>query len=195
MTIERLKTVSILIIVLLTVIFALNGCGGGFFSGSMFKTKPSNEGPVPSATNQLWQAARSSNWMVTIAVLGIAAGVFALLNGSKIGIPCIGASGVALFMALAVARFALWMAVFGLIGSVAAVAISVLVKNKALKDIIFGIQKVKETARHDNVDLVFQDKITKCLSGHALTTKKLVKKTKQKADLKLCNRMHKKAKM
>lgn len=184
----------IIIVLLLTIAIMLSGCGSGFFKGSLF-TKPSDSGPVPSAKSQLWQAARNSNWLVTISVLGIAAGVFAFLNGSKIGLPCIGASGVALFMALAVARFALWMAIFGLIGSIAAVVISVLIKNRALKDVILGIQSVRDTFRLEKVDESVQKQITEGLSSQAKATKKIVEKTKSKARLKLCDKLHKQAKM
>ena len=99
---------------------------------------------IPTPVEQLWQAAKQGNWLVAASILGIAGGVFALMNGSKLGVPAVVTSCVSLFMTLAVARFALWMAACGLIGSVLACVTSILLKNKALVEIIKGVQKAKD---------------------------------------------------
>lgn len=135
-------------------------------------------GPVPTPTQQLWKAAKNSNWLVTLSILGIAAGGFAFMNGSKMGLPCIGASCISLFMALAVARFSTWMAVFGLIGSLAAVGISVLIKNRAVKEIVVGVQVVKN--RHKVIRSATNDMLTKQQSK---STQKLVQNVKNKLKL------------
>lgn len=134
-----LLIVLIILWLLCSIGIVLSGCSLLPTSGSSIVT-----GAIPSATQQLWKAAKGSNWLVTMSILGIAAGAFAFFNGSKIGIPCIGASCISLFMALAVARFSTWMAVFGLIGSLASVGISVLVKNRAVKEIVTGVQTMKD---------------------------------------------------
>ena len=132
--------IAYIIIILLLFLFAcLQGC-------SLLPTSGSSITTVPTAAQQLFKAAKNSNWLVTISILGVAAGAFAFLNGSKIGLPCIGASCISLFMALAVARFSTWMAVFGLIGSLASVGISVLVKNRAVKEMIVSTQTIKDYA-------------------------------------------------
>ena len=107
--------------------------------------KPESKSEVaPSPTVQLWRAAKNSNWLVTASILGMAAGVFALTNGAtKLGMASIASASVSLFMSLAVARFALWMAVFGLIGSIAAALFSILARRKALMEIIKGTQELK----------------------------------------------------
>ncbi len=102
-------------------------------------------GVIPTAGEQLWKAAKSSNWLVTLSIVGIAASVFATLNGSKTGIAGIAACSVSLFMALAVARFAWWMALFGMVGSTGLVAASILARKKALVEIIKGVQNVKKS--------------------------------------------------
>ena len=133
---------------------------------------------VPTAAQQLFKAAKNSNWLVTISILGVAAGAFAFLNGSKIGLPCIGASCISLFMALAVARFSMWMAVFGLIGSLASVCISVLVKNRAVKDLIMGGQKIKGQGYTTlGINKILAENQTK-------STQKLVQNVKSKLKLK-----------
>lgn len=140
-----------------------------------------NEEPViteaPTPVTQLWQAAKKSNWLVTISVLGIAGGVFALANGAgKLGTATIASASVSLFMALAVSRFALWMAVFGLIGAVAAVGFSILVRRKALIEIIKGVQKY----RKGPAPIVLQTELGKQSS----TTKAVVGNIKNQLKLK-----------
>ena len=66
------------------------------------------------------------------------------------GLPFIGACGVALFMSLAVIRFATWIAVLGLLGSVAAIVLSIVVKKKALREIIIGVENVKRFKFNSN---------------------------------------------
>jgi MFS family permease len=135
-------------------------------------TKPTTP-IIPTPLEQLWNAAKQSNWLVSLSILGIAAGVFALMNGSKIGIPAAIASCVSLFMTLAVARFATWMAVCGIVGSVLACAASILLKNKAVKELILGVQRVKESNGN-------KDEINKLVTEGVQTksTQKLVQKIK-----------------
>ena len=152
-------------------------------SCSLFPTSDSTITTIPTATQQLWKAAKNSNWLITISILGIAAGAFAFLNGSKIGLPCIGASCISLFMALAVARFSTWMAIFGLIGSLAAVCISVLVKNQAVKEIVTGGQDFKTIDFEPHMDINeifngFQQNV------QSKSTQKLVQNVKSKLKLK-----------
>ena len=173
-----LKFIKWLIIVwfILSLYFLTLGLIGGC---SLFPTSGSTIATVPTATQQLWKAAKNSNWLVTISILGVAAGAFAFLNGSKMGLPCIGASCISLFMALAVARFSTWMAVFGLIGSLAAVGISVLVKNRAVKEIVVGVQKYKDGYSGSDSRSYLTDK----LKEQSKSTKKLVQNVKSKLKL------------
>jgi len=85
-----------------------------------------------------------------------------------------------LFMALATARFALWMAIFGLVGSSAAVLLSVLVKNKALKEVVGNVQDIKGAARDSNDKRNLRENISETLKKQTKSTKKLVKKIKAK---------------
>ena len=125
-------------------------------------------------------AAKGTNWLVALSILGIGAGVFSFVNGSRIGIPVVVACAVSLFMALAVARFAMWMAVFGMVGAVAAVAISVIIKNKALREVVAGVQSIKESAGDTNNKKNLREDISTALSKQADSTKKLIAKIKAK---------------
>ncbi len=161
----------VVIIFTLFLMMLLSGCSLLPTSGGSIIT-----GPVPTPIQQLYKAAKNSNWLVTISILGVAAGAFAFLNGSKMGLPCIGASCISLFMALAVARFSMWMAVFGLIGSLASVCISVLVKNRAVKEIVVGVQEYKSNTVIGTMNSVLAEKQSK-------STQKLVQSVKSKLKL------------
>lgn len=126
--------------ILITILLAIftSGC-------SILQPRPDTITTPPTPSGQLWHTVKKSNWLVTLAIPIIALGAVAMFNGAaKLGMSAIIFGAVNLFMALATARFALWMGVFGLIGSGLAVAASILSKNKALKEIICGTQELKK---------------------------------------------------
>ena len=167
----------IILYFLLGVVVAMlfSGCSMSF--GQKTRVEPVvTEPPTPGV--QLWQAAKKSNWLVTISILGIAMGTFALVSGSvKLGTAAIASSSVSLFMALAVARFALWMGVFGLIGSVVAALFSILVRRKALVEIITGVQKFKDAPP------LVAPKLSDQLAKQSNTTKTIVSNIKNELKL------------
>lgn len=151
-------------------------------TNAVFNVEP--EKPVIPETPkaQLWETIRglTPNWL---AIPVIALGAVAMFNGAmKLGMSCVIFGSVNLFMALATSRFGFWMAVCGLIGSVAAVASTMLMKNKALKEIVFGIQLSKGefgqqwSERKKAINECQKEKQTKL-------TKKIVRKIKTKAKL------------
>jgi uncharacterized protein YceK len=165
------------LLILLLVCLLLAGCYSGLFPG---KTDSGQGSGPQTPSDQMWQAVKKSNWMITVSILGVAVGTFALLNGSKVGLPAIVASCVSLFMSLAVARYAGWMAVCGLIGAVAACAVSILVKNKAFVEIIKGVQEVK-----NKVTTISKDAVNDVLAGtQSKLTQNLVQKVKSTLKLK-----------
>jgi hypothetical protein len=128
---------------------------------------------------QLWQTVKKSNWLVTLAIPIIALGAVAMFNGAaKLGMSAVIFGAVNLFMALATARFALWMSVFGLIGSGLAVAASILAKNKALKEIITGVQKYRKTIDTNHIDSELN------AAQESPTTRKIVQTIKTNLKLK-----------
>jgi len=161
---------------LTTIIIALFlACLVLILSGGCFASQRNDDKPTDLSTgqSQLWNSVKNSNWLVTFSIVGIAASVFAYLNGSKLGLAGVAACCVSLFMALAVARFATWMAVCGLIGSVAASVVSILVKNTALKEIIKGVQGYRNAKiEHDEIDGQLES------AQEHKSTKKIVKKIK-----------------
>jgi len=172
-----MMTIIICILILLCILFMITGCN----SLPFLQSKPIPKIPTPS--DQLWKAVKDSNWLITFSILGIAAGFFAFFNGSKMGLPAIGASCVSLFMALAVARFATWMAVCGLIASIASVAISIIIKNKALKDFVCNIQHLKDGCKK-NGNSISVEAINAELKDQEKSTKKVVQQIKSGLKLK-----------
>ncbi len=158
------------------LIVAVTGC---FVPFGQRKTTELTVTEAPPPAVQLWQAAKRSNWLVTLSILGIAGSVFAIANGSvKLGTATAAGSGVSLFLVLAVARFALWMAVAGMIAAIAVVLFSILVRRRALMEIIEGVQIIKNIS----VDPVNAKTILD--STQTKTTKKIVGKIKNELKLK-----------
>lgn len=168
---------------LIVICMAVSGCHTwqGFQQDiGITKPEPKPE-TAPSPGVQLWNATKKSNWLVTASILGIAAGVFALTNGAiKLGIASIASASASLFMSLAVARFALWMAVFGLMGSFAAALFSILARRKALIEIITGVQNAKENYEANKIDAPLKAE----LKNQSPTTKRIVKIVKNGLRLK-----------
>jgi len=169
-------------IVLITIVVSCSGCR---FAQSavdfVFKPAPSTnvEQPV-SSTGQLWKTVKKSNWITTLAIPIIALGAVAMFNGAiKLGMSAVIFGTVNLFMALATARFALWMAIFGLIGSIASVAVSIIVKNRGLLEIVTGAQILKNSTIKTKKEgsKILKDCQTK-------NTQKLVQKIKSKMKVK-----------
>jgi len=177
----------VIAVLLLGAICATSGCKsfGNFIGGT------NNDVPDPgTSAGRLWHTIKQTkqNLFTSWAIPIIALGVTVMWSGRwKLGMGCVIFGSVNLFVSLATAKFALPMAIFGFIGTMLAVLASILSKNKALTDLICGIQKVKVIAKEDNVDLVFQDKIKGVLDDQLTSTKKIVKKVKTK--LKLAGKM------
>lgn len=168
---KRLIFEVIFVVLLLILVFNVLGCSPWLISRPEVNETPT---VVPTPAKQLADAARKSNWLVTACIFGIGLGVFAMMGGStKLGMAAIASSSVSLFMALAVSRFALWMAVFGLIGSAAAALFSILARRKALFEIIKGVQNYKSAERL-NLDESTVDLLRNRLKEQSETTKKIV---------------------
>lgn len=102
---------------------------------------------APTPAVQLWQAAKSSNWLATASIIGIGAGIFIAFKGKEWGMGLVISCCVVLFMTLAVARFAWWMALCGLVGSVVILYVSILSKKRALVEIIKGGELFKKALK------------------------------------------------
>ena len=128
-----------LILVLMCVLI-LSGCAA---LGKLTGPTPVAELPT-TATQQLMQTVAGTNWLLTLAIIGVGAGFFAFLNGSSKGLQFMAACFVTLSLIIGLTRYSAWIAASAMIGAVALMVYSVLVKNKALKEVVEGVQRVRE---------------------------------------------------
>lgn len=186
--IDKVKVALILVLIAVNVFFALSVSGCGIVQRTtdwIFVPSDKIDGKTPETSKDaLWQTVKKAkdNLFTSLAIPIIALGAAVMYLGfKKLGMACVIFGAVNLIMALASARFAFWMALFGFIGTAIALAASILAKNRVLKDLVFGIQKVK--AIIPETDNRLKDaKII--LAKQTTLTKKFVKKIKDKAKLK-----------
>ena len=175
---ERTILIIIAILIALTVFFSVSGCAlCKRLSNAVFNTSPKPIVDPKTPSGRLWETIKKSTWITPIAIPIIALGAVAMFNGfAKLGMSAIIFGSVNLFMTLASARFALIMAICGLVGSILAVAASILTKNKALKEIICNVQDIKEEA----IPELFKPRAKELLSKQTSSTQKIVAKIKAK---------------
>jgi len=165
---------------------ALMGCHGGNVSWPWNKPPQMINDPIPpTPSQQLWETVKKSNSKIWACNFIIALGAVAMFNGAgKLGMSAIIFGCVNLFMTLATARFALWMSIFGLIGSSLAVAVSILSKNKMIVEFIKGMQNVKAETVRDPLPLSSKaiNEVLKKVQSPA--TQRIVQNVKTKLKLK-----------
>ena len=163
----RILYLFLILIIYLTVIMILVGCA----------TTPINPDITPTQT--LTKVVFKTNWIATASIIGIAVSAFAFLNGSKSGIAGMVACFIALTMTLAVARYAQWLALGGLVGSVGLMVYSIFIKDRALKEVV---QTVEQTRPYldPGIDVnLFTDENSAIKNAQHPQTTKLVKKIKK----------------
>lgn len=125
------------IICVIALLVMLCGCAS---------TQTHNTSP-PATTTQtiIWNTVRSTDWLFSILLIGSVAGVFAGLNGMKSGwmavVACI--SGLFLKAALT-STWVYWFCGLLFVGSLTLGIVSIIWKNKAIKDLIVGGNYLKQ---------------------------------------------------
>lgn len=132
--------------------------------------------PVKSLTptnpaQALAETVAKTNWVIALSIAGIAVSVMAWINGSKTAIGVLIGCVVALWLQITVIRYASVLAVAGLVVAIGLGVWTVFVKNRALEDIVNGVQNYKRSA---NVPL------KQFLGEQAGSTKKIVSQIKGK---------------
>lgn len=184
MTYERRMLIIISLLILFNVL-ALSGCGILQRTGdAIFNSIEKDKQVTPETSKDaLWQTVKKAkdNLFTSMAIPIVALGAAVIYLGfKKLGMACVIFGAVNLIMSLASARFSFWMALFGFIGTMVALAASILAKNKAVKELVYNIQDIKQTARDDNLDIVYQDKIKEELTKQTKSTKKIISNIKAK---------------
>ena len=172
-----------LLIAVILIIIALNsGC-------SLFQMSGADRlGSLPTTGPEaMFQTLKKANWLFTIAVLGSGAGFYAFLNGSNKGLQFMAACFVVISLIIGITRYSAVIAVVSLIGAVCLMIYSTLVKGKALREVVEGVQDVREAKfivnqsplPRSTIDM--RDAITDALaSAQSKTTKAIVKAVKGK---------------
>lgn len=179
---DKIFNIVLYLILVATLIYAsffIFGCNSGWtWPGQKPKQIISPETPQ----QQLWHTIKKSNWLSHFTIPIIALGAVAMFNGAaKLGMSAIIYGCVNLFVSLATARFGLWMAIFGLMGSGLAVAASILSKNRVIVEAIKGIQKYKGA---NSLSPVSKDQANKILAKEqSPATQKIVQDVKTKLKL------------
>lgn len=190
---KKQKTLTTLMVMALMVMF---GCS--VMRGIVGMQPISDSGQTiitSSPATQMWKVVAKSNWVVTICLLGFGGGLFTFFNGKpKLGLAIVFSSLGTLFFGLAVHRFPTWMAVVGLLGAMVGVAASILMKHRAIIEIIKGGQIFKDSVKkRDLGGIILDEKQAEAVKqgftvdqhiAQSPTTQKLVKKIKGNLKLK-----------
>lgn len=91
----------------------------------------------------LYKTVYKTNWLVTLSIIGVAIATAAFVNGSKAALPIAMGSLAALGLTLATIRYAEWIALGSFVASILIFVATIIEKNIALKQLIVGIQRIK----------------------------------------------------
>ena len=131
-----------IIMMLFLIVMALTTGGCSFFQmSSADKLAALPETPK----QQLFQTLAKTNWLFTLSVVGVGAGFFAFLNGSSKGLQFMAACFVVISLIIGVTRYSAAIAVLSMIGTGCLMVYSILVKRKAIREVIQGVQAIRET--------------------------------------------------
>lgn len=170
MTDQRQVLLALIIAALVFIaIVTLAGC-------ALFSTQSTADVLTSGPTQQMWKTVAKTNWFGTFCLLSFFGGVVAVgLDQRKIGGAIIIASITTICLGLAIHRFPVWLAIIGFTGSVIATGYSILIKNKALVEIIRGVQKYR-----DGVGPHIATALDTELGVQSSSTKKIVDKVQKK---------------
>ena len=160
---------------LLICAFALPGC-------SIFQASPADKiAALPETPQQqLFQTLAKTNWLFTLSVVGVGAGFFAFLNGSSKGLQFMAACFVVISLIIGLTRYSAVIAVISMIGAACLMVYSVLVKRKALREVVQGVQIIREEHGQAGDDDPFFALNGVLSSTQSKTTKAIVKAVKEK---------------
>ena len=167
----------LIVALLLLIMFSISGC-------SIFQASPADKiAALPETPQQqLFQTLAKTNWLFTLSVVGVGAGFFAFLNGSSKGLQFMAACFVVISLIIGLTRYSTWIAAIAMIGTVCLMVYSVLVKRKALREVVEGVQNIRYelTDNGDNLTTT-KDRIDDYLGfSQSKTTKAIVKAVKTK---------------
>ena len=173
---------AIIAVIFFVLIMASGGC-------SLFQMSPADKlASLPETPKQqLFQTLAKTNWLFTLSVVGVGAGFFAFLNGSSKGLQFMAACFVVISLIIGLTRYSAWIAAIAMIGTVCLMIYSVLVRNKAMREVIAGVQDIRNEKAMDTMvgeignKAIAKDIVDEYLDyAQSKTTKAIVKAVKGK---------------
>jgi len=129
-------------IVICLILILLSGC-----VSSTMSRRPVLEKSVSNSMQLIQNTVKSSDWLMSAFLIAIVLGVFSGFNGLKTGWCAAGASLLGLILKSAMTQtWVYWSLGVLLIAGVLLVAASILMRKRALVEIIKGVQRLKEAA-------------------------------------------------
>ncbi len=163
-----------LITLLLSVMLFLNGC-----AILQPKTAGDKLANLPTTGNQaMFQTLKGNNWLFTLSIIGVGAGFFAFLNGSSKGLQFMAACFIVISLIIGVTKYSALIAAIAMIGTICLMIYTMLVKNKALREVVQGVQDIREDSTIDNLTVD-----TNLNNTQSKITKAIVKKIKAALNL------------
>lgn len=145
---------------IIILMMLLSGCS--FFTPTVEPVIPST--PTDQTVIYITKTLSQTNWLMTLSMLGCGFGVFSLVSGNSKGLNILAGSLTVLFGTLFVASAAAWIAIttkwliigsaIGLLICVGLLAYSILVKKKAISEIVNTVEAVKNGWTDDVKKLV-----------------------------------------
>ena len=135
-----------------------------------------------TGSEAMFQTLKKANWLFTLSIVGVGAGFFAFLNGSSKGLQFMAACFVVLSLIIGVTKYSAIIAAIAMIGAVCLMIYSTLVKGKALREVVEGVQNIRYELTDNGDDItIAKDRIDDYLDfSQSKTTKAIVKAMKGK---------------
>ncbi len=182
----KCEEVVLCIVITLLLVFIIA------FTGGCAILQPRTSGDVlaelpTSGPEAMFQTLKKANWLFTLSIIGVGAGFFAFLNGSNKGLQFMAACFVVLSLIIGVTRYSAVIAAIAMIGTVCLMVYSILVKNKAMREVVQGVENIRDIGSLDghvtenSVVMEHNEVISSYLNNvQSKTTKAIVKAVKNK---------------
>lgn len=168
------KTIRFIIVMVfvLLILVIISGC-------TMFQSRGTSGGTLTdlptTGSEAMFQTLKKQNWLFTLSVIGVGAGFFAFLNGNSKGLQFMAACFVVLSLIIGVTKYSAVIAAIAMIGAVCLMVYSTVVKSRALREVILGVERVRDSFP----ELTHEDGLSKKLNSvQSKTTRAVVKSVK-----------------
>lgn len=114
---------------------------------------PTPPGPTaPDIPDTITKIIYKTNWLTTIAIIGIAISAAAFVSGFSRALPLFAGCVTILITILTISRYSEWIAFVGFAFAIIVFIHVVLKRNRAFKEVVFGFQEVKDRMFGTTVD-------------------------------------------